>query len=75
MWRSISPSATKQFDFHESQRVGFYCKDLSGKLEFHESDTSAELGEIWCRLASTAVERFVSFVKIGALKSTLSGRN
>ena len=54
-------------------------KDLSGKLEFHgnelsESDTLVELGEIWCRHASTAVEHFMSSVKAGALKATLSGR-
>ena len=60
----------------------FFNEDLSGKLEFYEnelsdsdSDTSVDLAEIWCRLASTAVQRFVSFVNIGALKATLSGRN
>jgi hypothetical protein len=76
----VSPSVTKQCDFQERRCAGFFNEDLSGKLEFHgnvlsHSDTTVELGEIWCRPASTAVERFVSFVKIGALIAALSGRN
>jgi hypothetical protein len=62
--------------------VGFFFlnEDLSGRLEFHEnelsdSDTAVELGEICSRPASSAVERFVSFVKIGTLKATFLGRN